>query len=173
MKQAQVTDPNLLTRSQFAELLGVAKSYITKLGNEGRLVLSDDGKHVLVAESRARIEATTGAPERATAQVVPSALQDLQVQEKRLDVQRKQREEALELGKLLLATEVEATISTVLGQLRGTLENLPDRLAVQIVGMQGSEPRIRALLAQHIEAAMSEASRGLAKLAQASSEQGA
>jgi hypothetical protein len=164
---APAEPPTELSKSEFAALNGWAKSYVSKLGNDGRLVLTADGKRVLVAESLARIAATTGAPERASAPVVNSALQDLQVQEKRLDVQRKQREEALELGKLLVATEVEAAISTVLSHLRATHENLGARLAVQIVGLQGNEARIRALIDQHLEAALSEVSRGLAKLAQA------
>jgi hypothetical protein len=44
--------------SAFARRLGVGPSYITKLRHDGRLVLTEDGKQVRVAESLARIEDT-------------------------------------------------------------------------------------------------------------------
>jgi len=44
--------------SAFARRLDVRPSYITKLRHDGRLVLTDDGKRVKVAESIARIEET-------------------------------------------------------------------------------------------------------------------
>ena len=46
------------TFADFARRQGVKPSYITQLKGEGRLVLSDDGRRVRVAESQARIEAT-------------------------------------------------------------------------------------------------------------------
>lgn len=49
---------NEVSRSEFARLLGVKPGYVTQLQDSGRLVLTDDGKRVRVAESRARIEAT-------------------------------------------------------------------------------------------------------------------
>ncbi|CAI10249.1 hypothetical protein ebA7281 [Aromatoleum aromaticum EbN1] len=42
----------------FAAIIGCRPSYVTELRKSGRLVLSDDGKAVRVAESIARIEAT-------------------------------------------------------------------------------------------------------------------
>jgi len=46
-----------LRKSEFARLLGVAPSYVTKLAKAGRLVLCEDGR-VDVEASLARIEAT-------------------------------------------------------------------------------------------------------------------
>lgn len=44
--------------SEFARRQGIKPSYVTQLRKDGRLVLTDDGKHVRVAESLARIEGT-------------------------------------------------------------------------------------------------------------------
>lgn len=49
---------NLMTPSAFARHLGYKPHYGTQLKNDGRLVMAPDGKHVLVAESKARFEAT-------------------------------------------------------------------------------------------------------------------
>ena len=163
---AEPADPNLRTRAEFAADQGWGKSYVTKLGHEGRLVLTDDGKHVRVAETLQRIAESTGAPERASAPVVSSELQQLQAAEKRLDIQRKQREEATELGRLLLATEVAAAISQVASQVRGRLENLPDQLAPQLAACGGDEARIRNVLQRQVDGLLSELHRGLEKLAQ-------
>lgn len=50
--------PATATFSEFASLHGCTKPYVTALRKAGRLVLTDDGKKVRVAESLARIEAT-------------------------------------------------------------------------------------------------------------------
>jgi hypothetical protein len=47
-----------LTPRQFAERLGFKPNYGNQLLKDGRLVLAPDGKHVLLAESMARFEAT-------------------------------------------------------------------------------------------------------------------
>lgn len=46
------------TFTEFAAIHGCVKSHVTALRKAGRLVLTDDGKRVRVAESLARIEAT-------------------------------------------------------------------------------------------------------------------
>jgi hypothetical protein len=53
-----MTASELLGFKDFAERIGCRPSYVTQLRKEGRLVLTDDGKQVRVAESIARIEAT-------------------------------------------------------------------------------------------------------------------
>lgn len=52
--------PEILSFTEFARLQGVRPSYVTKLKDHGRLVLTDDGKRVRVAESIALIEQTAG-----------------------------------------------------------------------------------------------------------------
>lgn len=157
-------DPNLLTRSQFAEAQGWSKSYITALGHQHRLVLTDDGKHVRVAETLQLIAETTGAPERASAPVVSTELQQLQAAEKRLDIQRKQREEATQLGQLIAAADVAAAIGQVCGVIRGRLENLPADLAPQLAACAGDEARTKALLHRQVDGLLAELHRGLERL---------
>lgn len=53
-----MTHPATAPLKTFAAILGCKPSYVTALKKAGRLVLTDDGKAVRVAESLARIEAT-------------------------------------------------------------------------------------------------------------------
>lgn len=48
------------TRKEFAAMIGVRPSYITKLGHEGRLVLTPCGRRVEVEATKEMIERTTG-----------------------------------------------------------------------------------------------------------------
>lgn len=52
--------PKTMTQSAFARHIGRAKSYITKLKHEQRIVMTEDGKRVKVPESLALIEKTGG-----------------------------------------------------------------------------------------------------------------
>lgn len=49
---------NLMTVPEFSAHLGFGRTYAYQLQKDGRLVMSEDGKRVLVAESLALIEAT-------------------------------------------------------------------------------------------------------------------
>jgi hypothetical protein len=48
----------LLTRAEFARRAGYQRSYVTRLGQQGRLVLSDDGRKVWLNASVAQIKST-------------------------------------------------------------------------------------------------------------------
>ena len=50
--------PATCARREFAAILGCKPGYVTQLIAQGRVVLTDDGKQVRVAESLARIRAT-------------------------------------------------------------------------------------------------------------------
>lgn len=50
--------PQAVTRAEFARILGVKRSYITALAKADRLVLTPDGRKVVVAASQARIHET-------------------------------------------------------------------------------------------------------------------
>lgn len=73
-----------VTRKAFARILGSVPSYVAQLQDQGRLVLSDDGKRVRVAESLALIRATAdpskaGVVERhAAARGAPTAAVELE-----------------------------------------------------------------------------------------------
>lgn len=53
-----MADTSDLSFKDFAARLGCKPSYVTQLRKDGRLVLTDDGKRVRVAESLERIQAT-------------------------------------------------------------------------------------------------------------------
>jgi hypothetical protein len=53
-----MTHPDTATFAEFADIARFKRSYVTQLKGDDRLVLTDDGKRVRVAESLERIEAT-------------------------------------------------------------------------------------------------------------------
>lgn len=60
--------PETMGIGEFARLLNRRQSYISQLKKEGRLVLSGDGRRVRVAESIARIQATSDPSRQGVAQ---------------------------------------------------------------------------------------------------------
>ena len=50
--------PNMMTQTEYAKYKGVHKSRVTQWKKDGRLVFSDDGKFILVAESDVRLKET-------------------------------------------------------------------------------------------------------------------
>jgi len=53
-----VTSPATASFAEFARILGCRRGWVTQLRKDDRLVLTDDGKAVRVAESLARVRAT-------------------------------------------------------------------------------------------------------------------
>jgi hypothetical protein len=62
-----MTDPNFLSKSAFAARIGRSPSYITWLKDNGRLVLSPDGKLVDVLATEAKIQETADPAKAAVA----------------------------------------------------------------------------------------------------------
>lgn len=157
--------PDLMTRSQFAAHLECAKSYVTKLGNQGRLVLAEDGR-VRVAETLALLRATTGAPARALVAVAAAQPVEAEPAPQPTFVDWKDRKERAQAemaemdvlqrrGLLLEADQVRAVVVSAATQLRTRLEMLPDQLA-PVLAATADEQHIRAQLAHHIEAALAD-----------------
>jgi hypothetical protein len=146
-----------LTRAAFARHLGRSKSYITKLGSEGRLVLTDDGKRVKVAESIALIEATAGqrddvaarhAEERTTTpeqHVDPSMEQAKRlkaVSEARrmaASADKEEMERDKLAGSLIAREDVDFVLNDFGATLTTHLENLADQLAPVIYPLTNLE----------------------------------
>jgi hypothetical protein len=61
MSEEKQEVPRLLRKAKFAAFIGRTPQYVTKLLNDGRLVMTEDGKRVLVAESLRRMAETRGA----------------------------------------------------------------------------------------------------------------
>jgi hypothetical protein len=125
--------PAVLTKSAFAAHLGVAKSYVSKLGNTGRLVLTDDGLVDVAGKPRSLSKVTNGAPERSPDVMVPAQFADQRDRGERLKNELLEMEVGERRGELLKAQDVRAFVVGAAGtMLRGRLESLPEQLAPQI-----------------------------------------
>ena len=178
-----------VTFSKFAELQGCSPSYVTKLKQAGRLVLTDDGKRVLVEESRARIKATEdpnrddvrarhaktregGAPASPPAPNDPqspagqSFATSRAVKERFFALSAKLEYERA-IGKLVDSAAVRAAGAEAGTVLRAALENLPDQVAPQLAeGDSEREARIRARLVEHVGLVLTEISDKLKSLSE-------
>jgi hypothetical protein len=177
--------------SEFARHLGRAPSYVTKLRQAGRLVLTDDGKRVHVDASKQRIAATESgqpqhvaarehhaqrraqpappageAPPEADAPLVPGTRADWERREAAARAQLREIELAKTRGDLVETAAVHRAGSEAGGILRTTLENLADQLAPQLAeGDPEREQRIHAQLSEHVELLLTEISQKLDALA--------
>lgn len=165
--EAEGADLNLVSKSEFARLNGWSKSYISKLGSEGRLVVTEDGKQVLVAESLARIRETTTAPERASDAVVSTQYRGDRDRREFYDAENARLDLEERLGKLLQASEVTAAVAQAGTLLRQRLEGWPHRLAPQMAALAGNEGRIRGLLIDEAQLLLADISAGLGEAAAA------
>lgn len=156
-------DPNIVTKAEFARRNSWSKSYVTKLKDDGRLVLTEDGR-VLVAESLARIAASAQAPERASPPAVSPTFRADRDRKEFYDAENARLDLEQRLGRTLATRDVRAVCANAAVTLRSRLEGWPARLAPHIAALGGDEARIRTLLAEHIEQALGELSRGFAKL---------
>lgn len=154
--QAMPDAETMMTRSEFARHLGVAKSYVTKLGNQGRLVLAEDGR-VRVQPTLELIRSTTGAPGRATPEALTPEMTDWKERKERAQALQAEMDVAQRRGTLILASDVRAAVVDAATTLRTRLERLPDQLAAQLAAAT-DEQRVRALLANEIEATLADLS---------------
>lgn len=156
--------PATLTRSEFAAHNGWAKSYVTKLGHEGRLVLTSDGKRVLVAESLAKIAEGTTAMARASEPAVPAAVRVDRDRKEFYDAENARLDLEERTGKLMRADDVLDIVANVAATLRTRLESRSAIVAPQLAALAGDEARITTVLADHDRATLAEVSRLFAKL---------
>lgn len=186
-----MTLPETATRKEFAGIARVKPQYITQLEKDNRLVFTEDGKRILVAESLARIEATRdpskigvarrhaeariAAEGEGSAQPIPEAddpefnstgYQHWRERSERAKALAAERDNAVAEGKLLAAADVTSAVATIATTLRTRLESLPAILAPQVVAAV-DEARAHALIAEHVEHALAESERQLANLAKA------
>jgi len=174
--------PATETPAAFARRLGCARSYITQLKHDGRLVLSADGKVIQVAESIARIAATKD-PSRAARARQPeepaqppagqgtstddeAGTSDFQSARARTEHYKSLQAKAdyeKSIGVLVESDAVRNATAEVGQAVRRALERIPDDLAPLLVGIE-DETRIRTLLAEHVESALENLSAGLTNL---------
>ena len=164
-------------QSAFADLMGVNRSTVTRWKQEGRLVLDADGK-VDMEASRARIKATEGsrddvaarhAEERgATLPEAPNAPAEPKEDTTRAYwITRKEkafalsaeREEMEKRRALVPIAEAKAITIDITVAFRSAAENLPHRIAPQLVGKDLDT--IRATLKQEVQDLLYEIERDL------------
>lgn len=162
------------TQAEFARLLGVAKSYVTKLKEHGRLVMSADGKLVDIEASKARIAATAdpGKPDVSSQWEKPTesaeevdggskSYQDARADKEFYAAKMAKLEYERAIGKLVDKAEVQAVVEDVITQFRQGLENLPYRLAPELVGQDLDG--IRAALKQEVFDSLAKMQRGFVR----------
>lgn len=177
------------TLREFADMLGVRPSYVTKLKQADRLVLGADGR-VEVEASKQRIEDTRD-PNRddvsrrhADARQAPVPPADESEEDGDgapaesssvgYTKSRAMREQYLALsakleyerasGKMVDTESVQRAGEQVGATLRGVLENLPDQLAPLLAPVT-DEAKLHAMLVEHVELVLLEISVNLEKVA--------
>jgi len=177
-----------VTQAEFARLQSWSRSHVTGLKHAGRLVMTEDGKKVLVAASLERIEATrdpnredvaarhaagrNGEPEmdRPPPPARPPASggnerasttyqQSRAVKERYLALQAKAHYEK-DIGKLIDVDVAKKAGFDLGALLRTSLENLQDQLSAELAP-ETDPAKIYTVLGEHFEHALSDISRKL------------
>ena len=184
-----------MSQVEFARYIGRDKSYVTRLKQAGRLVLTEEGR-VDAEASIARIKATqaqrfdvmerfhpgnpidhpaTQTP--ATAAPAPTTADPLDVDEigrrtryaqmlkEEALARTKQREDELAAGAVIERAQVKADMALAVGNLLNAFAGRPDRLAPLLVN-QNDQAVIRALLRDEDETLMATVAAELAAIAQ-------
>jgi hypothetical protein len=157
-----------MTQSEYAQARGLSRARVSQLAKAGKLAMTLDGR-IDVAQTDALLalqtdnrgghnkggrdaaELKAAARERLTAK----ARKELAMAElSELQLARERRE-------LMVATEVLAFVSSAATEFRVFCESLPAQLAPLLVG--NDEERIQALMAEHMDNALTELSRKFAR----------
>lgn len=169
-------------QSEFARIIGVDRSYITKLKKEGRIVFDEFGL-VLVEASKKRIEETAD-PNRddvanrwrsergqQSATIDEQDADDTLVEDHDYQRARAKKEHFLaerarvdylrDIGELVSIVDMRAAVADVVTTFRQALEQLPYRTGPELVGKDLDA--IRATLKQDIHAALSDMEREFSK----------
>ncbi len=172
-----------VTQSDFAALIGNDKSYISRLKQAGRLVLTADGmvdvekSQALIAatadpsrpaqsaiQTQARADAVAESPrqERAAPDAIGNSFAAAKaVREKYNALTAKAEYEQL-IGKLVDADEARLFAADLAASFRGALEILPDRIAPELVPLTDTEA-VRAVLVEAFEHALTDLADKIAK----------
>lgn len=168
------TNEKHVSQAEFARIVGYSRAHVTHLKNAGRLVLTSDGK-VDVDASKARIAETSAmnrddvsqrwANQRDTDNEVSgdpltaNRFQNARATKEFYAAELSRLEFERKCGKLLETFEVENAISEFVGFFRQQVENLPYRVAPELVGKDLDT--IRAVLKQEMHGYLKELDDGL------------
>jgi len=163
---------NTATQAEFARMLGVQKSYVSKLKDQGRLVFAEDGR-VDVEASKQRIQQTAdpnrddvsqrferpkGAENGRQSGDVGNSYQAARAVKEKYSAMQAKLDYEKAIGKVVDKADVQAVVEDVITQFRQGLENLPYRLAPELVGLDLDG--IRAALKQEVFDALAKMQRG-------------
>jgi hypothetical protein len=159
------TPPTAGNQAQFAAFMGVSGARVAVWKKADQLVYKADGR-VDFKRSKARIEKTSGAPERLGIfkgeRAKHRELKDL------YDAQTAKLEYEERCGKLTEAARVAEAAATAGTSLRTRAENMPDMLTPRLAGAAGGdEDRCRAILAEWVEGFLSDCAAEFARIAAA------
>lgn len=146
------------SKSQFAKRIHRAPSYITELIQQGRLVLTPDGKKVMVEESLQRLADTAvqtkpavaarheaerkqGRKKRATAVINEGSRQYYELQLQAIKNQQKILDFELATGKRFAMQDVRREAQAIGNTLRASLERLVDQTAPRLAVMNDKKAR--------------------------------
>ena len=178
----------IATLKEFSDMEGVQPSYVTKLKQQGRLVLTDDGK-VDVEASRQRIAATAdpnrddvrarhaaareqngGGASRSASETPPPAdhgrdavsanFQKSRALGEHFAAKTRALEFLKEVGEVVELAQIREEVDNILAIARSAFDNLPGQLAPQLVTMT-DEQAIDRLLQDNIESVLGEVSQRL------------
>ena len=178
------TGAGTMSFSEFARHLGCKPSYVTELRHKGRLVLTPDGKRVLVEDSKKLIDETAdpskqavaarhattraGTPEGETGEGedATETSPEYQLWRARRERAAALREE-LKLGEeakdYLKRADVEAAIADLVAAFRNAIETLDDRLA-PLLASEPDTHKIRAILTEERNHTLNNLAAGFATL---------
>lgn len=155
-----------ISQAEFARRQGWAKSYVSKLKAEGRLVLTDDGLVDAVA-SLQRIRDTTSADVRADPVVMGAEFNDAKARNEHYIAELNRIKLEREIGSLFDAAEVLDVVGNAAATLRARLEPLPYRLAPQLAALpHGDEAGMRELMTEAIRDVLDDLARRFGSLQQ-------
>lgn len=158
-----------MTRAEYAAARGVSRARVSQLAAEGKLALTLDDR-VDVAQTDALLALKTDSRGgsnrggREAAELKQAARERITAKTRREEAQASLAELQLarERAELMVASEVVDFLASALTDLRTYLEALPAQIAPQLIG--SDEERIHALLAEHIEMALTELSHKFTQL---------
>lgn len=174
----------MMSQAAFARQQGWSRSYVTQLKHDGRVVMSEDGKKVLVEASLARIQATEDpnredvkqrfAAERSAKAADEtddadgldsnSSYQEARAVKERFNALSAKLAYEREAGTMIEASEVNKAGAELGTHIRTALENMPDQLAPELAPI--SDPaRVHAVLVEHFEGLLLDVSKQVGMLA--------
>lgn len=140
---------NAVSQAEFARVIGASKSYVSQLKKAGRLVLNDAGL-VLVDESRTRIAESADPSKNGKrhSDQVGSSYQAARAVKERYQAMLAKLEYERTSGQVVPKADVEQAVAEVVTVFRMALENMPFRVAPEVIGQDLG--KARAILRQYV-----------------------